>query len=181
MHFLTISFRSAPSRPPSNVTGEASSSSSLILTWKPVDKLHINGVLRYYIIVYFVTHSPGLTRQNISIPVTSGRRRRAISDPSAPSFELSGLKKYTGYTIQVLAYTVDYGVPSHEVNMTTAQDGNYTTFILSRVTAVPYTKEGQLDFLCLKAVFSELLFWASKLFIRNKLNIVCSSPKKARY
>lgn len=25
----------------------------------------------------------------------------------------------------MLAYTVDYGVPSHEINMTTAQDGKY--------------------------------------------------------
>ena len=99
------------------------SSTSLTLDWKPVDPLHINGVLRAYVITYFVTNSPYVTRQNISIPVTSSRKRRDISNPSSQSFELSGLKKYTTYTIQVMAYTVDYGVPSDEMNLTTAQDG----------------------------------------------------------
>lgn len=115
----------APSRPPTNLTGDAPSSSSVRLSWKPVDEQHINGILRAYVIIYFVTQSPEDTVQNISIPVTGGRRRRAISNPSSPSLELNGLKKFTGYTIQVLAYTVDYGVPSHEVNVTTGQDGNY--------------------------------------------------------
>lgn len=127
VQFLRVSFLSAPSRPPSNLTGAVPSSSALTLSWKPVDRQYINGILRAYVIVYIVTQSPEDTRQNISIPVpVPGRRRRAISDPSSPSFQLSGLKKYTGYTIQVLAYTVDYGVPSHEINLTTAQDGNYS-------------------------------------------------------
>ena len=125
--FSLHSFFLAPSHPPSNLTGQAPSSTKLTLDWKPVDELHINGVLRAYVIVYFITHSLYVTRHNISIPVTSARKRRAISDLSSPSYELSGLKKYTTYTIQVMAYTVDYGVPSHEVNITTAQDGNFKT------------------------------------------------------
>ena len=120
---LFLSF-SAPSRPPSNFTGQAPSSTKLTLEWKPVDELHINGVLRAYVIVYFITHSLHVTRHNITIPVTTARKRRAITNPSSPSYELRGLKKYTTYTVQVMAYTVDYGVPSLEVNITTAQDGN---------------------------------------------------------
>ena len=65
--------------------------------------------------------------------MSSGRSRRAISDPFSPSFELSGLKKYTEYTVQVLAYTVDYGVPSHEINMTTAQDGKRAVYRILRM------------------------------------------------
>ena len=113
----------APSRPPSNFTGQAPSSTELTLEWKPVDELHINGKLRAYVIIFFITHSP-VTRHNITIPVTTARKRRAITDPSSPTYELSGLKKYTTYTVQVMAYTVDYGVPSLEINITTAQDGN---------------------------------------------------------
>ncbi|XP_074627543.1 uncharacterized protein LOC141885641 [Acropora palmata] len=112
----------APSRPPSNVSSEAPSPSSLRLSWKPVDKQHLNGILRAYVITYFETKSPDDSRQNITIPVTSGRKRRAISNPSSPSFELDGLKAFTDYTVQVMAYTVDYGVPSLQLNVTTAQD-----------------------------------------------------------
>lgn len=125
-------FLSAPSRPPSNLTGQATSSSSLTLAWKPVDDLHINGVLRGYDIVYWITLFPDTTRENVTIPVTSGRTKRAISDSSSPSFELSGLKKYTEYTIQVMALTVDYGIPSHEINLTTGQDGTYGITVFSR-------------------------------------------------
>ena len=132
MNLRTISFLSAPSRPPSNLTGQAPSSSSLTLAWKPVDIQHINGILRAYAVNYWITLFPDTTRENVTIPVTSGRTKRALSDSSSPSFELSGLKKYTEYTIQVIAFTVDYGVPSHEVNLTTGQDGMYGITILSR-------------------------------------------------
>lgn len=121
--FLFLSF-SAPSSPPSNFTGQAPSSTKLTLEWNPVDELHINGVLRAYVIVYFIRLSSPVTRHNITIPVTTARKRRALTDPSSPSYELRGLKKYTTYTVQVMAYTVDYGVPSLEINITTAQDGN---------------------------------------------------------
>ena len=120
----------APSRPPSNVSSEAPSPSSLRLSWKPVDKQHLNGILRAYVITYFETKSPDDSRQNITIPVTSGRKRRAISNPSSPSFELDGLKAFTDYTVQVMAYTVDYGVPSLQLNVTTAQDGKTVYFYL---------------------------------------------------
>ena len=132
MNLRTISFLSAPSRPPSNLTGQAPSSSSLTLAWKPVDVQHINGILRAYVVNYWITLFPDTTRENVTIPVTSGRTKRALSDSSSPSFELSGLKKYTEYTIQVIAFTVDYGVPGLEVNLTTGQDGMYGIIILSR-------------------------------------------------
>ena len=126
----------APSRPPSNVSSEAPSPSSLRLSWKPVDKQHLNGILRAYVITYFETKSPDDSRQNITIPVTSGRKRRAISDPSSPSFELDGLKAFTDYTVQVMAYTVDYGVPSLQLNVTTAQDGKTVYFYLMIVIII---------------------------------------------
>ena len=119
----------APSRPPSNVASEAPSPSSLRLSWKPVDKQHLNGILRAYVITYFETKSPDDTRNNITISVTNGRKRRAIADPSSPSFELDGLKVFTDYTVQVMAYTVDYGVPSQQMNFTTAQDGKTVCFL----------------------------------------------------
>ena len=131
MNLRTIIFLSAPSRPPSNVTGQTPSSSSLTLEWKPVDAQHINGILRAYVIVYWITLFPDTTRENVTIPVTSGRTKRALSDSSSPSFELSGLKKYTEYTIQVIPFTVDYGVPSHEINLTTGEDGMYGITILT--------------------------------------------------
>ena len=126
----------APSHPPSNVSSEAPSPSSLRLSWKPVDKQHLNGILRAYVITYFETKSPDDSRQNITIPVTSGRKRRPISDPSSPSFELDGLKAFTDYTVQVMAYTVDYGVPSLQLNVTTAQDGKTVYFYLMIVIII---------------------------------------------
>ena len=126
----------APSRPPSNVSSEAPSPSSLRLSWKPVDKQHLNGILRAYVITYFETKSLDDSRKNVTIPVTSGRKRRAISDPSSPSFELDGLKAFTDYTVQVMAYTVDYGVPSLQLNVTTAQDGKTVYFYLMIVIII---------------------------------------------
>ena len=129
----------APSRPPSSVASEAPSPSSLRLSWKPVDKQHLNGILRAYVITYFETKSPDDTRNNITISLTNGRKRRAIADPSSPSFELDGLKAFTDYTVQVMAYTVDYGVPSQQINVTTAQDGKTVSFYLIIVIIIIMT------------------------------------------
>ena len=59
----------------------------------------------------------------LSPQVEHQRRRKRAIPVDAPSFELKSLKKYTTYTIQVAAFTVDVGVRSPEMNVTTAEDG----------------------------------------------------------
>ncbi|XP_048577863.1 uncharacterized protein LOC5514077 isoform X2 [Nematostella vectensis] len=112
---------SAPSKPPRNITGQNASSTSLVINWATVDELFVNGRVRAYTVIYWESAKPETTK-NITVWLqTSQRRRRAITSDGS-SIQIDGLKKYTQYSVQVLAVTVDSGVPSLAFNITTGED-----------------------------------------------------------
>ncbi|XP_048582741.1 uncharacterized protein LOC5513116 isoform X3 [Nematostella vectensis] len=117
--FEVKTMEDAPSKPPRNVSGQNASSTSVIIQWSTVDEFYLNGQLRAYVVTYWEMEKPD-TKTNITVQVSvSRRRRRAVT---SPSLEITGLKKYTSYSVQVLAVTNKEGVPSLAFNITTAQD-----------------------------------------------------------
>ncbi|XP_071534038.1 neogenin isoform X3 [Panulirus ornatus] len=89
-------FSDVPSREPQNVTVEAASSRSLIITWEPPPTEHQNGIITGYKIRYRykergITVSP-------KTKTTDGNRRL---------FALTDLKRSTQYSIKLAALTVN--------------------------------------------------------------------------
>lgn len=115
----------APDQAPRNVTASNTSSTSLLITWRPVDNFHINGILQGYRVLYFETESLNPDIKNITIYIPSRKKRAAEDEPL--TLPLTELKKFTLYTIRVLAFTILDGVFA-EMNLTTAQDGKYIRF-----------------------------------------------------
>lgn len=116
-------FFSAPSQSPRNFTLKHTTKSELTFQLKPVDEYHINGVLRGYKVTYGESNSLNDTWTTLVINATHGRRRKRSTENETLSFSLHNLKKYTTYTITVLAFTIKDGVPTLAANFTTAEDG----------------------------------------------------------
>ncbi|XP_068752195.1 uncharacterized protein [Montipora capricornis] len=101
-----------PSQPPQNLTvaKEKSTSTSLFIHWRPVNRNHQNGKILGYRILYKKSNSKdSLKTKNVSA--------RAITT------ELVNLTKYTKYDIAILAYTSKGdGVRAKFIPVETAQD-----------------------------------------------------------
>ena len=117
-----------PSRPPKDIKLQNSSSTSISVQWKPIPKDHVNGILLGIKLFY-----RSATRDN-SI-VFSSRTRRAAEEewseytnitlpPNALSYEMTGLKKFTNYSVVILGYTAKGdGNVSHKFVVSTDEDG----------------------------------------------------------
>ena len=87
-----------PGAPPENVTGQNSSSTSILVTWDEVPADQQNGIITGYTITY---HSQ-TENDNGSVQVNSSVRQTELTD----------LKKYVNYNITVLASTVEGDGPA---------------------------------------------------------------------
>ncbi|XP_015753438.1 PREDICTED: phosphatidylinositol phosphatase PTPRQ-like [Acropora digitifera] len=96
-----------PSLPPAKVVAYNTSSSSLLVTWLPVPVGHVHGILRGYRILFkrigeIFYHNVTTLNQ---------------------SFVLSGLEKFTSYSVEVLAFTrIGKGNSTEPVYVSTDQD-----------------------------------------------------------
>ena len=105
-----------PSGAPINITAEALSSTSLLITWEPPPPSQHNGVITLYRVL--VTSKSGLTQiHNVSAGLLSLRIegnvmvmhvRHPLLVLLSLLFSLAGLKKYSRYGIQVAAVS-SYG------------------------------------------------------------------------
>ncbi|XP_074647497.1 protein sidekick-2-like [Tubulanus polymorphus] len=84
---------SAPSAGPNGVIARAESSTAIKVWWGPVPKIHQNGRIAGYKVVY--------SSSEINLP----SQYLVISNPNATMAVVSGLRKYVQYEIQVLAFT----------------------------------------------------------------------------
>ena len=97
-----------PSLPPEQLAAQNTSSTSLSVTWLPVPNGFVHGILRGYRVL-FKTDQESSYRN-----VTTGNQ----------SFELTGLEKFTNYTVKVLAFTsIGDGNKSDPVIAPTDEDG----------------------------------------------------------
>ena len=117
----------APSSPPTGVSAvNNESSTSLLVTWSQVPYEDRNGVIRGFVIAYWLVDDPSNV-QYVNMPSnTSGvsgekrRRKRASHD----SFEhtLTGLRIWTHYHVKVAAFTISRG-PFSEPYMARTDEG----------------------------------------------------------
>ena len=80
-----------PGAPPANVSGHNTSSTSIFVQWDQVPAAHQNGAILYYTITYRALPSGSVQTNNVTAPPNQ--------------ITLTGLNKYTNYSITVFAST----------------------------------------------------------------------------
>lgn len=118
-NYLTITFDLiywivVPSMPPENVRCAPLTSQSLQLSWQPPPNNHMNGLLQGYKANFeFMSDQIGSMNDDIDSRKTTDL-----------TIVLSGLKKFTNYSVQVLAFTrVGDGAVSKALYCQTEEDG----------------------------------------------------------
>ncbi|XP_022784712.1 protein sidekick-1-like isoform X2 [Stylophora pistillata] len=111
LQFIVSTDEDVPSRSPQNLWANNISSTALRITWNPVPTGFVHGILRGYRILYKEKNKPSAPYTKIT--VSPGVRKREIHD----------LKKFTYYSIQVLAFTIKGdGIQSPTVDVSTDED-----------------------------------------------------------
>ncbi|XP_017879717.1 Down syndrome cell adhesion molecule-like protein Dscam2 isoform X2 [Ceratina calcarata] len=110
---LTQTLEDVPSMPPEDVRCAALTSQSLQVSWQPPPNTHSNGIIQGYKLHY----EPILADEWRSVDEMEIRKTSALTTV------LTGLRKYTNYTIQVLAFTkVGDGIPTTVTYCQTEED-----------------------------------------------------------
>ena len=109
----------APSQPPSAIAVVAMNSTSIRVSWAPPLLMSRNGIIQGYKIIYNI-------KDGISGVV------RVIQGNTTHEQIISGLRKYTEYSVKLLAFTVGDGPLSSPYLVTTEQDGKYTVALNGR-------------------------------------------------
>ncbi|CAL7944959.1 unnamed protein product [Xylocopa violacea] len=110
---VTQTLEDVPSAPPEDVRCAALTSQSLQVSWQPPPNTHSNGIIQGYKLHY----EPILADMWRSVDEMEVRKTNTLTTV------LTGLRKYTNYTIQVLAFTrVGDGVPTTVTYCQTEED-----------------------------------------------------------
>ena len=113
IHFIMplLIFFSVPSASPPEVLAVNTSSTSLLIEWDPLPKEQTHGVLRGYVVYYkrrAYQNRPWIEQQ---------------ASPTTRAAEITGLRKFTKYNIQVAAFTSKgIGKKSPLIFVPTAED-----------------------------------------------------------
>lgn len=104
-----------PSVSPDDVRCAALTSHSLQVSWQPPLAEHTNGLLQGYKLNYEYVSETIIADNNAEVE---------MKKTTALTIVLTGLKKYTNYSIQVMAYTrMGDGVSSKTIYCHTEEDG----------------------------------------------------------
>ena len=109
---LFVLFSTAPYKPPGNLAGKATSSTSISIEWDPVSLPNIRGILRGYAVYY----------QEAAGSVHPSVLRNVTVDISVTDAQLVNLHKYTEYHIWVRAFTTREGWLSNSIFVRTHED-----------------------------------------------------------
>ena len=132
--------------PPSNIAAVNSSSTSLRVEWSEIPRVYRNGIVRAYRIFYReqnalphlvrnFTVTPNETRiqqpfQSNTSNTTHNRRRRAASTPPERyGTNITGLRIFTNYSIQVQGITISGGTISPPLVVITDEDREYCLWV----------------------------------------------------
>ena len=91
LSFFLLFFYSEPNAPPFNVHGRNTSSTTILVQWGDVPSAAQNGIILHYTVTY--TSLPG-----------GNTRTKVVNSPTTKAI-LTGLNKYTNYSITVFAST----------------------------------------------------------------------------
>ena len=114
-----VSF-TAPYKSPGNLTGDATSSTSIFVQWDALVLPNIRGILRGYRVYYEV--APGSVHGSVL--------RNTSVDISVTEAELFNLHKFTEYRIWVTAFTTREGELSDSIFVRTREDSKCRSFRL---------------------------------------------------
>ena len=107
-----------PNAPPSNITGQNSSSTSIYVQWSNVPAADQNGVILSYTVTYVALRD--------GIPQT-----KVVSAPTT-QVTLTGLNEYTNYSITVFASTIKgNGNASLPIVIITDDDSKFNRCVFS--------------------------------------------------
>ena len=113
-HFVANSSYTAPSSPPSNITGTAESSTSIRVSWSEVPAIDRNGIITQYEVEYEPLETFG------------GQITTMMDTTNAITFELllENLEEYVKYSITIRAGTeAGLGVTSTPISVQTDETG----------------------------------------------------------
>ncbi|KAK3749470.1 hypothetical protein QZH41_013442, partial [Actinostola sp. cb2023] len=102
-----------PQFPPPKVSGFNTSSTSLNITWQIIPAVLVKGVMTSYAVRYVQLDKYG---NNVTTQL------QATVSASRLSIELTGLEKYTNYSVTVGGVTKDVGVESQPIIVRTSED-----------------------------------------------------------
>ena len=94
------------------------------MTWREVPEGYVHGILQGYRVFY----SEMTADRNISYVNVS-------TDPENRQLHVTGLKRFTKYSVKVLAFTrKGDGAVSTNISVLTDEDGNYHSIVVNRMT-----------------------------------------------
>ena len=99
-----------PSEPPENVTLQNRTSTSLNISWSAVPPQFVHGVLRGYVIEYWLVHDVNDTT-NTTV------------EPWKTEVQITNLMKFTNYTVRFAAMTAKGIGNWSEIMLQTDEDG----------------------------------------------------------
>jgi len=109
---------SVPSQPPTDLAAYNTSSTSLQVTWGEVPKGFVHGILLGYRVFYKRTGD----KNDSYVNSTTGPNERKL--------HISGLEKFTAYSVKVLAFTrKGDGAVSINISVLTDEDGRLLKFL----------------------------------------------------
>ena len=117
----------APSSPPTGVSAvNNESSTSLLVTWSQVPYEDRNGVIRGFVIAYWLVDDPSNVQYVNMSSSTSGvsvhKRRRKRASHNSFEHTLTGLRIWTHYHVKIAAFTISRG-PFSEPYMARTDEG----------------------------------------------------------
>ena len=94
------------------------------MTWGEVPEGYVHGILQGYRVFY----SEMTANRNISY-------LKVTTDPENRQLRVTELKKFTKYSLKVLAFTrKGDGAVSTDISVVTDEDGNYHSIVVNRMT-----------------------------------------------
>ena len=108
---MFLCYISAPAAAPGNLTVVNISANELNVSWERPNEIDINGVLRYYILEYYIVNQT----ETLASTNVSGDTLSTV---------LRGLNNFTSYNVSVAAFTIGTGPSSTEVE-TTSENGGF--------------------------------------------------------
>ncbi len=126
-------FFQAPTAAPQNFTVRNTSSSSLELNWDPPPPEYTNGIIRHYLVQYRRVHCDYYSAINDTVGNTTVAENTwniITVDESLRSVNLTNLKYWSCYDVQIAAVTVSEGVFARINNTRTSEHGKLIFSVL---------------------------------------------------
>ena len=125
--FLLSFFSLVPSHTPPNINVQSTSSTTIDVSWQPIDQAYVHGILLGYEVRF---------AKDDGLPLLWESRH---AQPSARKIVLSGLWYYSKYKIVVCAKTSKgCGKEYHAISYTW-DDGNYSSFCCIYTTKISHS------------------------------------------